>query len=102
MRDVTEELTQAQLAGEHVKQLRANPVFAQVFTAEKARLFNEFSRSKWYQRAFRRSLWAQCQAVNALESRLAGIEYHAEMAAQEAKRLKDKQESMRSKLRRAV
>jgi len=101
MRDVAEELTQAMIAGENVRQLRANPVFSQIFTAEKARLFNEFSRSKWYQRLFRKSLWAQCQAVNALESKLAGIEYTAEMARQESQRIKDKQEA-RSKLRRAV
>lgn len=82
----TEELHDQFNAGEHAKALKENPLFAGLLLQEKARLFQEFSRSKWWQRRLRQAVWEQIQAVNALESKLQSLLFHGEMAKEEIKR----------------
>lgn len=92
-----EKIKAAQEAGKWVEQLRGNPVFKQAFIEEKARLFNEFCYSKWYQWRLRHSLWQRIQAVNALESKLISVDHAARMAEEEVKRMAKEQDSLSGK-----
>lgn len=83
----------AQEAGKHVDALRSNPVFKQAFIEEKAKLFTEFSTSKWFQYRLRNSLWNRIQAVNALENRLLSVDHAARAAKEELERVARKREA---------
>lgn len=83
---MNQEILDAAKAGEHAKALKENPLFAGLLVGEKARLFQEFSRSKWWQRRLRQAVWEQIQAVNALESKLQSLLFHGEMAKEEIKK----------------
>jgi hypothetical protein len=72
--------------GRIAKELQENPIFAGVFTAEKARIFSEFSRSKWYQHRLRQSLWAQIKAVNEIEDKIQRAVNVGLLAEEELKR----------------
>jgi hypothetical protein len=76
--------------GKHAEQLRANPIFSAAFTHEKAELYDQFCKSKWYQRKLRESLWNRIQAVIALEAKLKSVEYAAKIAAQEVEKMNAK------------
>ena len=84
--ELMQELRDTAAAGEHAKALKDNPLFAGLLVAEKARLFQEFSRSKWWQRRLRQAVWEQIQAVNALENKLHGLLFQGEMAKDELKK----------------
>jgi len=74
--------------GRKAKELLENPVFAGIFVGEKARIFSEFSRSKWYQHRLRQSLWAQIKAVNELEDRVTRAVNAGLLAEEELKRIR--------------
>lgn len=74
--------------GENAKALRDNPLFATFLTCEKARIFGEFQRSKWWQRKARESLWHQSQAVGALENKLRSLISQGDMAEEELRKRK--------------
>lgn len=94
MRIPIEQVAEEAKAGDYAKELAKNPLFAGLLVSEKARLFSEFSRSKWFQYRLRHSIWAQLQAVNALDSKINGLLVKGEAAREEIKR-RQKLDSMR-------
>jgi len=73
----TDELVKQARAGE---QLASNKLVLDFIMQEKARLFDEFSRSKWWQARLRQSVWARLQAVNNLDQRIKNTIATGEMA----------------------
>lgn len=73
----TNELVKQARAGE---QLAGNKLVLEFIMQEKARLFDEFSRSKWWQARLRQSVWTRLQAVNNLDQRIKNAIAAGEMA----------------------
>lgn len=77
-------------AGEHARALRENPIFSSAFLAKKASLYDQYAKSKWYQRKLRESIWAQLQGVIAIEAALQSAEAAARNAMEEVEKMNAK------------
>ncbi len=77
-------------SGEHAKALRENVIFAAAFARKKQSLYDQFAKSKWYQRKLRESIWTQLQGIIALEVELQSAEAAAHNAKEEIDKINAK------------
>ncbi|MFW0776240.1 MAG: hypothetical protein ACN2B6_00780 [Rickettsiales bacterium] len=59
--------------GELARQVQENPIYAEAITATKAKIFDDWCNTKWFQVRKREKLWRMYRSAEAVESHIAKV-----------------------------
>ena len=59
--------------GELARQVIENPIYQEAMTATKAKLFDEWASTKWYQHKKRQEIWRMYRAAESVESSISRV-----------------------------
>lgn len=59
--------------GELARQVIENPIYAEAIIATKAKLFDDWASTKWYQHRKRQEIWRMYRAAESIENYLSRI-----------------------------